>query len=44
MKRQYIIPLMEVKVFNTELMSITHSASVMPGPGADAPKRRTEVF
>ena len=44
-KKRYSTPLAEVKPFCTQLMSITNSASsVLPGPGSQAPKRKTEVF
>ena len=43
-KRQYIIPQMEVTAFNTALMSLTDSASVLPGPGSQAPARKADVF
>ena len=43
-KKRYSTPLTEVKPFCTQLMSITHSASVLPGPGSQAPRRRTPVF
>lgn len=44
-KKQYQTPLTEVKHLCTQLMSITHSASVLPGPGSQAPvRRKTDVF
>ena len=42
-KKQYIYPETRVEFVNTRLMSITHEASLLPGPG-EAPKRRTPVF
>ena len=42
-KKQYIYPETCVECVNSRLMSITHEASLLPGPGA--PQRRwTEVF
>lgn len=43
-KKQYINPLVEVMNVNTVLMQKTGDASLLPGPGSLAPKRRTEVF
>ena len=44
-KKQYHTPLTEVKHLCTQLMSITNSASsVLPGPGSQAPQRKTDVF
>ena len=43
-KKQYIIPLIEVKELSTTLMQLTHSASVMPGPGSQAPQRRAPAL
>ena len=43
-KKLYIIPQIEVMPFNTVLMQLTGEASVLPGPGSLAPKKKTEVF
>ncbi len=43
MKKQYIIPSVEVMSVNTVLMSKTGEASVLPGPGG-APAKREEPF
>ena len=43
MKKQYIIPSVEVMSVSTVLMSKTGDASLLPGPGG-APKRKTDVF
>ena len=48
MKKIYNTPQTEVLRFNTTLMSITHEASVLPGPGSNnapaTPTKKTEVF
>ena len=50
MKKQYIIPVVETMQFNTVLMQKTGEASLLPGPGGNAPGRngagpnRTPVF
>ena len=44
MKKQYIIPLIEVSQVGVCELMITGPASVLPGPGSQAPKRKTEVF
>ena len=43
MKKQYMIPSVEVMSVSTVLMSKTGEASVLPGPGG-APRRKTDVF
>ena len=43
-KKQYNTPQIEVMPFNTVLMQLTGEASVLPGPGSQAPKKKTEVF
>ena len=43
-KKLYSIPQTEVVKVNTVLMQLTGEASVLPGPGGQAPKKKTEVF
>ena len=43
MKKQYMIPSVEVMSVSTVLMSKTGDASLLPGPGS-APRRKTDVF
>lgn len=43
-KKLYNIPQTEVVPFNTVLMQLTNTASVLPGPGSHAPKRHDSVF
>ena len=43
-KKLYISPLTEATSVNSLLMALTGPASVLSGPGSQAPKRRTEVF
>lgn len=43
-KKQYISPLTEATSINSLLMALTGPASVLPGAGAQAPARRSEVF
>ena len=43
-KKIYHTPQTEVMPFNTVLMQLTGEASVLPGPGSSAPKKKTEVF
>ena len=43
-KKLYNIPQIEVMPFNTVLMQLIGEASVLPGPGSQAPKKKTEVF
>ncbi len=43
MKKQYIIPSVEVMTVSTVLMQKTGEASLLPGPGG-APRRKTDVF
>ena len=42
-KRKYVCPFMEVMQVNTQLMSKTGEASLLPGPGS-APVRRDSAF
>ena len=44
MKKQYIIPSVEVMSVNTVLMSKTGEASVLPGPGSAPAPRGEEPF
>jgi len=44
MKKYYMIPVTEIMVVNTELMSLTGEASLIPGPGAPARKGGVPVF
>ena len=39
MKKQYMIPSVEVMTVSTVLMQKTGEASLLPGPGSSAPKR-----
>lgn len=44
MKKYYMIPVTEMMVVNTELMSLTGEASLIPGPGyVPAPARKDGV-
>ena len=43
-KTKYVCPLVEVMQVNTQLMSKTGEASLLPGPGTSAPERRTPTF
>ena len=43
-KKMYIYPETHVDCVNTRLMALTDAASVLPGPGSQAPGRKTEVF
>ena len=44
MKKQYIIPSVEVMTVSTVLMQKTGEASLLPGPGNAPKQREPEVF
>ncbi len=44
MKKQYMIPSVEVMSVSTVLMQKTGEASVLPGPGGAPKRKETEVF
>ena len=43
-KKQYLSPLTEATSVNSLLMALTGPASVLGGPGSNAPKKKVEVF